>query len=351
MGSIKHIAIIGGGIAGMETAISLIGNNYKITIIEKEGTNGGKLNNWHCLFPDFSKPETILSALRKRISTEKIDVIYNTEISDIQKEDNRFVLSDKNQNVKFYSDCVVLACGINLFNASLKEEYGYKVFNNVITSADFEQLMKTHGELKTASGNIPKRIAIVHCVGSRDAKSGNTYCSKVCCITGIKQAIEINANMPDCEVYNFYIDLRLYGSTFDDLYLKAQQQHKIQFIRGRVSEISECNDSRLQLKAEDTLSGKPLRMDVDMVILLIGMEACSAKENIIANNDVELDQHKFFKSEDAHYNRNKTTNRGIFITGACTCPMSVNDTLENARSCALSITQYLEQDGFKPGLS
>ncbi len=195
--------------------------------------------------------------------------------------------------------------------------------------------------LKTKQGKPPERVAIIHCVGSRDAKIGNTYCSKVCCITGIKQAIEINKTLPDCEVYNFYMDLRLYGSSFDSLYLSAQKQHKIQFIRGRLSEVSQRQDFSLQIKAEDTLSGRPLRMNVDMVILLIGMEACQLTKSLIEDNQIELDENGFFKSVDIHEYRNSTTQEGVFMAGACICPMSVTETLENARSAAISVHHYL----------
>lgn len=339
MNTQKHIAIIGGGIAGLETAANLVNHNFKVTIIEKLDKAGGKLNNWNHLFPDFYEPDAIIESIKNKSSHNNPDIIYNTEISRIIKQNDRFELSD-NKNIKLYADAVVLACGFNIFDATLKEEYGYGIFKNVITSADFEQRLKNGESLLTEQGTIPKRISIIHCVGSRDAKSGNNYCSKVCCITGIKQAIEITKIIPECEVYNFYMDLRLYGSSFDDLYLSAQKHHKIQFIRGRTSEVSEKNDKSLQIKAEDTLSGKPLRMDVDMVILLVGMEACASTQKLIENND--LDSNGFFKSLNIHYQRNSTTNEGIFMSGACICPMSVNDVIENARSCSLSVVNFLK---------
>lgn len=336
----SHIAIIGAGIAGLETASILAKQNHNVTLIEKQDKLGGKLNDWCHLFPDFSDPDHIISNLRRKSEHPNINIIYNTEISSIKKPDERLTLSDR-KNVKFYADAVVLAPGFHLFDATLKEEYGYGLFENVITSVDFEILSKAGKGLKTKQGKPPGRVAIIHCVGSRDAKIGNTYCSKVCCITGIKQAIEINKALPDCEVYNFYMDLRLYGSTFDSLYLSAQKQHKIQFIRGRLSEVSQRQDYSLQIKAEDTLSGRPLRMNVDMVILLIGMESCQLAESLKEENQIDLDENGFFKSVDIHEYRNTTTQEGVFMAGACICPMSVNEAIENARSAAISVHHYL----------
>jgi len=341
MGNNKHVAIIGGGIAGMEAASSLARQGVKVTLIEKEPETGGKLNTWDHLFPDFSTPADLLKNLKSKVTKSGVNTIYNTEISQIEQNNRRFKLSD-NRDVQFYADAVLITSGFKVFDATLKEEYGYGLFGNVITSVDFEKRMKKHGKLLTLQGTEPKRVAIIHCVGSRDAKTGNTYCSKVCCITGIKQAIEINELLPDCEVFCFYMDLRLYGSKFDNLYLKAQKQNKIQFIRGRLSEAAENADHRIQLKAEDTLQGRPLRMTVDMVILLVGMEPGTSTGLLSQNNRIELDENGFLKSANIHQFRNRTTHEGIFMAGSCICPMAVNETLENARSAAFEILNYLD---------
>lgn len=342
MGKSKHVTVIGGGIAGMETASVLARQGLKVSLIEKQAVTGGKLNNWHHLFPDFSSPDKVIENQVLKTKNTGVNIIYNTEICRIEKLDGRFELSDE-RDVKFYSDAVVIASGFQVFDATLKEEYGYGLFKNVITSVDFEKQMKAGKKMRTASGEEPKRVAIIHCVGSRDAKAGNTYCSKVCCITGIKQAIEINKMIPDCEVFCFYMDLRLYGSKFDSLYLTAQKQHKIQFIRGRLSEVAERTDNKLQLKAEDTLQGRPLRMDVDMVILLVGMEPGASNLGFSKNNNINLDENGFLKSVNVHEGRNISTQEGIFLAGSAICPMAVNESLENARSAAFEVINYLEK--------
>lgn len=180
----KHIAIIGGGIAGLEAGSVLTRQGYKVTIIEKENKTGGLLNHWSSLFPDFSLPGEVLA----RIQPENPDLtlIHNTCIESIKKENGRFELFDK-RHLKLYADALLLATGLSVFDASLKEEYGYGLFINVITSSDFERIHKAGQKLLTAQGDPPKRVAIIHCVGSRDAKVGNGYCSKVCCITGVKR--------------------------------------------------------------------------------------------------------------------------------------------------------------------
>ncbi len=342
MEKLKHIAVVGAGIAGLEASYRLANEGFQVTVFEKENTSGGKLNNWSKLFPDFSDPKSVVQNLRELNNRPGVNFIYNMPITTIAKNNGKFELSD-GQKLKFYADAVLLTAGFNLFDATLKEEYGYGIFDDVITSADFEKLHQQGKKLLTKKGKAPGRVAIIHCVGSRDAKIGNTYCSKVCCITGIKQAIEINRQLPECEVYNFYMDLRLYGSKFDDLYLQAQKEHKIQFIRGRLSEVSEAPGSGLQIKAEDTLSGRPLRMMVDMVILLVGMEPCHLGKEMTKNNQLQLDENGFFRAANLHQQRNFTTHEGIFMAGSCICPMPVNETLENARSAVMAISDYLHQ--------
>jgi heterodisulfide reductase subunit A2 len=342
MNKIKHIAIIGAGIAGMETANQLAMSGHKVTIIEKEKIVGGHLTKWSHLFPDFSDPDTITKGLSLAVTNNNIKIITGTEITNIEKNHTHFSLKSGNE-MSVNSDAVVITSGFNVFDATRKEEYGYGLFENVITSVDLELIYKQKKKITTSTGKSPKRIAIIHCVGSRDAKSGNTYCSKVCCITGIKQAIELNKSLPESEIFCFYMDLRLYGSKFDELYLTAQKQHNIQFIRGRLSEASERPDKSLQIKAEDTLSGRPLRMDVDLIVLLVGMEPGLSHNNFIKNNSMQLDENGFLKTVNIHTARNHTLQPGIYMAGTCICPMSVNETLENARSAALEVINYLKK--------
>ncbi len=119
----------------------------------------------------------------------------------------------------------------------------------------------------------PRRIALLHCVGSRDEKVCQRHCSKVCCITGVKQAIELKKMFPEADVFNFYMDIRMFGAGYEELYREAQQSYNIHFVRGRISEASPMINGRIQIKAEDTLTGRPLRMSIDMLVLLAGMRA------------------------------------------------------------------------------
>lgn len=336
----KSIVTIGGGIAGIEASGILAELGYAVSVIEKEPEFGGKLKNWDHLFPNMRKAEEIEDYLAKKGKTPGITLFPNTTISSFESIKSGFVLKS-NHGVTYSAHAVIIASGFDVFKAERKEEYGYKIYDNVITSADLEKKLKSGTPITTLAGNTPQRIAFIHCVGSRDAKAGNTYCSKVCCVTGVKQAIELNTLLPKTQIFNFYMDLRMHGLEHEEIYKTAQEKHNIQFIRGRLSEVSENIDHSLLIKAEDTLSGRPLKMKVDMVVLLVGIEPGEGTKAIGKSCNLEFNQYGFLKIPDVHLAGNLTSRKGIFVAGSCSCPMSVKDTIEHARSAAFEVHRYL----------
>lgn len=335
----NNIVVIGGGIAGIETACMLAQDGSHVTIIEKDSKLGGKLNNWYCLFPDFKKSEDVLKFYMERIAKYDIEVKLNSTVEKTEKTGNQWFIYTG--NVRYTADAVVIATGYELFDATRKEELGYKIYDNVLTQGDLEQRFKD-GNFLTKDGKTPERIAIVHCVGSRDEKCHNMYCSKVCCVTGVKQAIELSKFLPNTQIMCFYMDLRMYDKFFEELYRKAQEHYNIQFIRGRVSEVSETMDNRLAIKTEDTLSGRPMKMKLDMIVLLAGMETKRITSEIAQKFGVEQEESGFLKSQDFHLGAGVLSQKGIFAAGTSIAPMSIKETIENARSTAYQVNEYLK---------
>ncbi|MCK7461885.1 MAG: hypothetical protein MZU84_07435, partial [Sphingobacterium sp.] len=159
-----------------------------------------------------------------------VNVVYKAYITNITKDNGRFTLSLANTSV-YEADAILVTTGYDLFDAHKKEEYGYGIYENVITSADLESIFSSGKEVRNAQGKIPKRIGFVHCVGSRDEKVGGLYCSKVCCVTAVKQSIELKERIGDCDVYCFYMDMRMYGMHFENIYKEAQEKIRVHFIR------------------------------------------------------------------------------------------------------------------------
>ena len=189
-------------------------------------------------------------------------------------------------------------------------------------------------------GEKPKRIVFLQCVGSRDEKSGNHYCSKLCCVTAVKQAIEVKKQLPDCEAYVFYMDLRMWGQHFEEMYRTAQQEYGINFIRGRISEAGGTFDGRVQIKAEDTLLGRPLKMTSDLLVLMVGMEASKGTRELATQCHICGD-YGFAQSQDPHLHDCLTSAHNLFVAGTCKRPMTLTDAINDGRSAAYEILTSL----------
>ena len=342
----QHIIIIGGGPAGLEAASNLGSAGYKVTVFEKEEQTGGKLRLWYKLFPGFRASGEVQNYLANGFKVNPPEIITNAEVVSVIPENNhhKVILAD---GQSYKAEVVLIAAGFQVFTAEKKEEYGYKIYDNVITSVDLEAQLMSGNPVKTVAGATPQRIAFIHCVGSRDKKVGNIHCSRVCCITGVKQAIEMKQHLPEAEIFNFYMDLRMFGQNFEELYLEAQQKWGITFIRGRVSEIGENIDGSLQMKAEDTLSGRPMKMNFDLVVLLVGMVPATRTEAIGKSAGLAFSSGNFLASADVHTCQNETNTPGIFVTGTCREPLSIAETLTDARAATVRIISWLRENELK----
>lgn len=336
----KSVVIIGGGVAGMEAAGCLSDMGVDITLIEKNDRLGGHLRNWAHLFPSRRPGKEVYDFLEKGIN-ERVSVRLDTRISKIKRDEYKiFTILENGESLK--SDALLFTTGYDLFDAGKKEEYGYSIYENVITSADLEEIMRVGKEIRTYGSLKPKRVGIVHCVGSRDEKVGNLYCSKVCCITGVKQAIEIKEQLPEAEVYSFYMDLRMFDRHFEELYYEAQLKWNIHFIRGRLSESCENPDHSILVKLEDTLTGRPLKMTVDLLVLLIGIVPAAGTTNLAGMLEIYPGDDGFLVPGDEHFHSNRTNVPGVFLAGAVKGPATIENTITDARAAALQIAQFLQ---------
>jgi heterodisulfide reductase subunit A len=337
----KHVVVIGGGVAGMEAAGQLRRTGFEVSLFEKEDKPGGHLNDWFKLFPDRRPSSEVKDYLDNLTSGEGIDIINGMTIEKIISVENMFSISTKEGSV-FKADAVVIATGFDLFKSARKEEYGYGIYDNVITSADLEGMFRKRS-IKLVNGETPETIGIVHCVGSRDEKMGNLYCSKLCCVTAVKQAIEIREHLPSAKVFCFYMDMRMGGAYYEELYREAQEEWGVNFIRGKVSEVSESINNRLVIKSEDTLAGKPLKMQVDMLILMAGMEMSKGGMKLAAASGLSTGENRFFSAADHHFGSNKSNIKGIFYAGTCTMPMNITETISHARAAVMDVIDFLKE--------
>lgn len=337
----KEIAIIGAGPAGIEAAHILANNNIKVSIFEQRKSPLNNITDKAFLFPNFADAQDVAKQLMNKLQHPNIQLQCNHCIADVHSE---LIADVRGENYPpFYRaivddkqyDAALIATGYKPFDAHRKEELGYGIYNGVITSLEMENMIRS-GKITSHASEAPKRVVFLQCVGSRDEKTGNHYCSKLCCVTAVKQAIEIKKIHPGCDIHVFYMDLRMWGQGFEEMYRTAQSEYGIKFIRGRISEASETFDNKVQIKAEDTLMGLPLKMTSDLLVLMIGMEASDGTIQL-SNSCNICGDYGFAQSIDPHINDNKTLSEKIYVAGTCKRPMTINDSILDGRSAALSI--------------
>jgi heterodisulfide reductase subunit A2 len=337
----KHVIVIGGGVAGLEAAGRLSLEGLEVSLLEKDKITGGHLNRWFRLFPDRRDSTEVKNYLDGLTHVNNVRLLTNITVEKLEKEKDHFtVMTTEGKELK--ADAVIVATGFDLFKSSRKEEYGYGIYDNVITSADLEDMFR-EGDIVTREGDVPSNIGIVHCVGSRDEKVGNLYCSKLCCVTAVKQAIEIREQLPESKVFCFYMDMRMGGAHYEELYREAQEVWGVNFIRGKVSEASETIDKKVVVKVEDTLAGRPLKMKLDMLVLMAGMEMSEGGKKIAEMTGLKTGENRFFEVADHHFGSNRSDIEGLFYAGTCTAPMNITETISHARAAVSEVVEYLKK--------
>lgn len=334
----RKIAVIGAGPAGIESA-SILARENEVLLFEKSATALSNILDKAYLFPDFSSASEIADSLNSKLINENIKLMLNTEAVDIVRNDSEWKIVDKSGK-NYFVDAVLITTGYQTFDATRKEELGYGIYKGVVTSIDMERMIK-YNQIVNSINESPKRVVFLQCVGSRDEKSGNRYCSKVCCVTAVKQAIEVRKMLPEAEIYIFYMDLRMWGQHFEELYRESQEKYDIRYVRGRISEASSTFDRKIQIKAEDTLLGVPLKMTSDLLVLMVGMEASCGTRDLGKKCGID-GEYGFVKTSSPHLNDNETAEKGLFVAGSCKRPMTINDVLNDARSAACLIEEYLK---------
>ena len=232
---------------------------------------------------------------------------------------------------------IVLAPGFECFDAKTKTEYGYGRFPNVVTSIEFERILSASGPygglvLRPSDGEIPKKIAFIQCVGSRDYQLGNPYCSAACCMYGMKEAVIAKEHAPiKLDVTIFYMDLRAYGKEFDDYYNRAKEEYGIRFVRSRVAGLTE--DPRTgNLLVHYVEDETPKTEEFNMVVLSIGMQPPKSAEALAKNLEIELNKYNF--CETSTFSPLETSKEGIFVCGAFSAPKDIPESVAQASGAA-----------------
>jgi heterodisulfide reductase subunit A len=244
---------------------------------------------------------------------------------------------------------IILSPGFDEFDLLQKrKEYGYGKYPNVVSSLELERMLSATGPyggmvLRPSDGEVVKKIAFVQCVGSRDRSIGNPYCSSVCCMFAIKEAVISQEHNPGLEATIFFMDMRAFGKEFDDYYVRAEKEHGIRFVKNnRISSIDE-DPTTNNLLVTYIDKGNLVSEVFDMVALAVGMTAPKDAKELSEKLGVELNPYDFC-STDILFSPLETSRPGIFVGGAFGAPKDIPDSVSEASGAAAKASSVIASE-------
>lgn len=349
--AVKNALIVGGGVAGINVALDIAdaGADNEVFLVEKKPFLGGRVAELHRYFPRMCPPSCGLELMFSRLEgNPRIHALTSSEIDALSGSPGNFDVSiraastgainpgEKNKISTIKAGAVVLATGWEPFDPTPLTEYGYGRFEHVITNLEFEKFSRGHKTFLSG----PKRTAFIQCVGSRDERH-LPYCSDVCCMVSIKQALSLKEADPGHDVYIFYNDIRTPGE-YEELY-RHSRESGIKFIKGMPSELRQDRPGKITFSVFDTVAGERLDITADLVVLATGMKPSQGNGSLKEKLGIVLNKNSFLESH-LQCNPQDTQREGIFSAGCCRAPMDVSRSIESAGAAAIKALRFLKSE-------
>ena len=256
---------------------------------------------------------------------------------------------DEERVVELNVGAVILAPGFQPLAPRALTEFGYGRYPNVVTSIEFERILSASGPfggllVRPSDGEIPRRIAFIQCVGSRDERLGVPYCSSVCCMYSIKQAVIAREHAPiDVECTIFYMDMRTYGKGFEAYMNRAEEEYGVRFVKCRVPRLYEDTKTHnLIIRYLDEETGTIKEEEFDLVVLAVGFRPPEGAEELAKALGVELNEFGFCKTSE--FNPLETSRPGVFVCGAFSGPKDIPDSVAEASGAAAKAASLISSE-------
>lgn len=253
------------------------------------------------------------------------------------------------ESVTLQVGAVVLAPGLEPVPGSIRPEFGYGYYPNVVTSLEFERMLSASGPFggvvqRPSDGQHPHKVAWIQCVGSRDASCGQDYCSAVCCMYATKEAVIAREHDANIAATIFYMDLRAFGKGFDAYIERAGREQGVRYVRSMVSAVREVpgtRNLRLSYATFDPASGKPTAHEeaFDLVVLSVGLRPTAETQEMARRLGVALNEHGF--AAPPPYQPAATSRAGIYVAGAFGEPKDIPETVIEASCAAAQASELL----------
>jgi len=323
--------IIGGGISGMTASLCLADQGFKVYIVEKGRELGGRLNQLYKLYPTLVKASEGLNRIVEAVKANRnIEVWTSTVLKQVKGFIGNFdvaVQRGNGETASFGVGTIIVATGTDVLEPV--GMYGYGEYDNVITQLKLEQLLKD-GKLEK-----PERIVMIQCVGSREEK-GRTYCSRICCMTALKNAILVKDMYPDTDVYILFRDLQTYGGHYED-YRRMAQDRRVKFIKYDLEKPPEVilrQDGRLTVNVAHALLREQINIDTDLVVLSTPLIQREDARDVSRMLKVPLGSDGFFLEAHVKLRPVDFATDGIYVCGTAHSPKDTSESISQALGVA-----------------
>ena len=363
----KRALVVGGGIAGMQAALDVANASYPVVLVEREDHLGGRMAELSGTYLNFAAAPGLLDRkIEEALNHPNIEVWTSAQVVEVDGYVGNFAVSvdsviahpksgkpdgaestssEPTSLQTFEVGAIVVATGWDPYALERLPEYGGGEISDVVDARIFEGMLRD-GALpcRPSDGQVPREVVFVQCAGSRDPERGVSYCSKVCCMVVAKQAMVFKERVPSGQAYVFYIDIRSAGKGYDEYVQQAMEHHDILYLRGKVSKIFQ-EGSRVTVWGVDTLSGSPVEVSADLVVLATPMvPSCQAVE-LAQTLRAAVDQHGFFSEAHPKLRPVESLTAGVFLAGVAQGPKDIPETVSQASGAAAKVLQMFTQDG------
>jgi heterodisulfide reductase subunit A len=243
---------------------------------------------------------------------------------------------------------IVVATGYDLYGKDNMAEYGYGKYDDVLDGLQFERLCSASGPtmgkvLRPSDKKEPKEVVFIQCVGSRDPELHCAYCSKICCMYTAKHAMLYKHHVPDGQAYIFYIDIRSGGKGYEEFVQRAVEEDGVVYLRGKVSKIFE-DKGKIKVWGVDTLTGKNIEIDADMVVLATAMRPSEGAQDLAKKLKIAMDKDGFLAEAHPKLRPVESVTSGMFLAGAAQAPKDIPEVVAQASGAAAKAIAILSQD-------
>lgn len=243
---------------------------------------------------------------------------------------------------------IIVATGFDLMNKAEIGECGYGKYKDVIDSLQVERLLAPAGPTegipyRPSDGKIPKEVVFIQCVGSRDPEHYYPYCSKICCMYTVKQAMLYKHAVPDGQAYVFYMDIRCNGKGYEEFLQRGIEEDRILYLRGRVSKIFKDGD-KIKVWGADTLTGRKIEISADLVVLAMAMVPSKGAKKLADKLRLATDDYGFLTEAHPKLRPVESLTAGYFLAGAAQAPKDIPETVAQASGAASKVDSLFSKD-------